>query len=201
MLLSFFSFFFLCNLISPLFKICPALLDQHCSYLRDIKYCKLYNSVNKYILIVFQFYTNTANKKSPYLRLIRIEFAADSQCLPLFTRVEFLKGYLPLVEFNHTEQAERRDYYRSSYENRAADIKPLFFQNYEHCLVPSTTSFRQISIQMVRAQKGCGGKNHSGVGLVQNRIFDSCQLNTQVNVQSKSTKRKFAFYSQKKKKT
>ena len=46
----FFSFF-LCNLITSLFKVLSC-LDQHYSYLQDIKYCKLYISLNKYAVVV-----------------------------------------------------------------------------------------------------------------------------------------------------
>ena len=46
----FFSFFS-CNLITSLFKVLSC-LDQHYSYLQDIKYCKLYISLNKYIVVV-----------------------------------------------------------------------------------------------------------------------------------------------------
>ena len=43
--------FFLCNLITPLVKVLSC-LDQPCSYLQDMKYCKLYISLNKYIVVV-----------------------------------------------------------------------------------------------------------------------------------------------------
>ena len=43
--------FFLCNLITSLVKVLSC-LDYHYSYLQDMKYCKLYISLNKYIVVV-----------------------------------------------------------------------------------------------------------------------------------------------------
>ena len=60
MFLYFFSFF-LCNLITPLVKVLSC-LDKHCSYLQDMKYCKLYISLNKYVVVVVVVVVNRQRK-------------------------------------------------------------------------------------------------------------------------------------------
>ena len=73
--------FFLCNLITPLVKILSC-LDKHYSYLQDMKYCKLYISLNKYIAVVVV--VVVVDKKSVYASFLSPEKISTSLVVFVF---------------------------------------------------------------------------------------------------------------------